>query len=140
MRHLAELVPGEAEHGVAGLVVELVGPGGVLRGPRDAVVLGHTDAAAEEVPRGGARVHGELAGVDDGETAVGRELRALGEAFLAVDTVGEVVGFFWEHGQLGGEGPVTEEESRRLGAPGLEVVLGVLDEDVCMKYVSKRVC
>ena len=140
MRHLAELVPGEAEHGVAGLVVELIRARRVLGVPRDAVILSDADAAAEEVARGGARVHGELAGVDDGETAVGRELRALGEAFLAVDTVGEVVGFFWEHGQLGGEGPVTEEESRRLGAPGLEVVLGVLDEDVCMKYVSKRVC
>ena len=32
--------------------------------------------------------------------------------------------------QLGGEGPVAEQEGRGLGAPGLEVVLGVLDEDV----------
>jgi len=132
VRHLAELVPGEAEHGVPGLVVELVGSGGVLRGPRDAVVLGDADAAAEEVARGGARVHGELTGVDDGETAVGGELRALGEAFRAIDAVGDVVSLFWEHGELGGEGAVAEQEGRGLGAPGLEVVLGVLDEDVCM--------
>ena len=39
--------------------------------------------------------------------------------------------------QLGGEGAVAEQEGRGLGAPGLEVVLGVLDEDICMKYVSK---
>ena len=78
--------------------------------------------------------------MDDGETAVGGELRALGKAFLAVDTVREVVSLFWEHCELSGQRTVTEEKSRGLGAPGLEVVLGVLDEDVCIRYVSKRVC
>ncbi len=34
--------------------------------------------------------------------------------------------------QLSGQRPVAEQEGRGLGAPGLEVVLGVLDEDVCM--------
>ena len=96
--HLAELVPGEAEHGVAGLVVELIRARRVLGVPRDAVILSDADAAAEEVARGGARVHGELAGVDDGETAVGGELWALGEAFLAIDAVSEVVGLLWQHG------------------------------------------
>ena len=39
--------------------------------------------------------------------------------------------------QLSCEGPVAEKEGGGLGAPGLEVILGVLNEDICMLYVSK---
>ena len=128
--HGHELLPGEAEHGVAALVVELVLALGGLVGPRDVVVLGHAHAAAEEVAGGGAGVHGELARVDDAEAAVRGEVGAVGEAGLAVGSVGEVIGLLRQHGELRGERAVAEEEAGRAGAPGLEIVLRVLDEDV----------
>ena len=128
---------------------------------RNAVVLRHTHTTLEQVARGGAGVHGELAGGDDLEAAVGGELGALGKALDAIHAVGEVVRAFWGHGlrktklaysyshthshdkndtyQLGSQSAIAEHEGRGLGAPGLKVVLGVLDEDICMNYVSKRV-
>ena len=125
-----QLLPREPEHGVAALVVELVLATLGLRRPRDVVVLSDADAAAEEVAGGGARVHRELARVDDVEAAVGREVRALGEALRAVGAVGDVVGLFRRHGQLLGERAVAEDEARCLRAPRLERVLGVLDQVV----------
>ena len=98
--------------------------------PRDAVELGDAHASAQEVAGGRARVHGELAGVDDGEAAVGGEVGPVGEAAEAVGPVGDVVCLLGDHGELRGEVAVAEQEGRRLRAPGLEVVLGVLDENV----------
>ena len=106
--------------------------------PWNAVVLGHTDATLQEVARGGAGVHGELAGGDDLEAAVGGELRALGEALDAIHAIGQVIRALWDHGQLSRQSAIAEEERRGLGAPGLEVVLGVLDENVCTNLSQFR--
>ena len=98
--------------------------------PGDAVVLGDAHAAAQEVAGDGAGVHAELARGDDAEAAVRGEVGAVGELLGAVGAVGDIVSLFGEHGELRGERAVAEAEGWRLAAPGLEMVLGVLDEDV----------
>ena len=137
--HIEQLRIRQLEHGVTRLVVKFVHFVAVCGVIRNAVVLRHTHTTLEQVARGGAGVHGELAGGDDLEAAVGGELGALGKALDAIHAVGEVVRAFWGHLQLGRQSAIAEHEGRGLGAPGLEVVLGVLDENICMKCVSKRV-
>ena len=70
------------------------------------------------------------------QATVGGQFWSLGEALDAVDTVGQVVGLFGQHSQLSSQCPITQQERRGLGAPGLEVVFGVLNENICMKRVS----
>ena len=97
---------------------------------RDAVVLGHPDAAPEHVARLEPRLQGEGAGVDDLEAAVGLEVGPLLEALDAVGPLGEVVGALRDHLELEPELAVAEQEVRHGPAPGLEADLGLLDEDV----------
>ena len=123
-------MPRQTEHRVAALVVELkVLIFDALR-VRDVVVLRNAHLAAHEVARSGARVQAELARVDDAEPAVRGQVGALREALLPVGPVGEVVGALGRHRKLRGELAVTQEERRRLRAPRLEVVLGILNKNI----------
>ena len=109
--------PREVEHGVAGLVVELVALVEVADVPGNAVVLADAHAAAEHVAGRGAYLGAELAGVDDAEAAVGGQVRALRELALAVGTCGYVVSLFRGHGELARERAVAEHEGGRLCCP-----------------------
>ena len=107
-----------------------VKPADVLRVGRDAVVLRDADAPAHDVAGGDARLHGEGAGRDDLEAAVGLDLGPLLEALDAVGPLGDVAGDLRDHGELPVELAVAHEEVGHGPAPGLEAELGLLDEQV----------
>ena len=128
--HVQQLLEGECLPRVPLLVVELEVAIRVLAAGRDAVVLGHADAPTEDVAGRGAGLHGEGPRVDDGQASVGGDVGPRPEALDAVDALGEVAGLLRGHCELEGELGVAEEEIRLRPAPGLELRLGLLDEDV----------
>eukprot|EP00960_Hanusia_phi_P040591 754549-Hanusia_phi.AAC.5 len=142
-RVLDEVLEGEVEVGVLGLVVEAESvrdadppPVGelvvdeVADAAVDAVVLGDAGPAAEHVTGGLTGVHAELAGVDDGHPPVAGEVGPLLQEHRAAGSVGQVLRLLRVEGHLHGERAVAHQEGGWLRAPALEGVLGVLDQDV----------
>ena len=129
-RHVCQLLKGQGEHGVAALVVKFVAPLGVRGCPRDPVILGHAHPAPQQVARGGAGVHAELARGDNAEAAVRGQVGSLRKPLEAVGPVGHEICLLGEHGELGGQRSVAQGEGGGLATPGLQVGLGVLDENV----------
>jgi len=101
----------------------------VARLPRNMIIFSHTHLAAQEVPGSTARVHDELARVDDLHAAIAVEVRPCHEELEAIGAVFDVVRALKIHVELRGERVVAETEGGRLAASGTEGRLGVLDED-----------